>query len=109
MPEEPTPLQEAREELSKFNGLMKNPGWVWLFDQAQEDVQRILNTIATFPRQEITQDTIASWTFQLGEIAGILKHFEKPKFAAAAAQEHYDQLMEQIKDEEDDRGSEASP
>jgi len=105
MPEEPTPLQEAREAVSRFKTLLDDSGWQWLFTQAQADVQGILNGIVSTPRAEITQDTVYSWVFQLGEMAGILKHFDKPQHVLNAAQEEYDQLKDKLRKDDDERES----
>lgn len=99
--EELSPVAEARRELSKFKGLIKNPGFEWLFEQAQEDVQRILNAIVTTPREEISQDVIVSWAFQLGEIAAIQRHFNKPELIVATRAAEVELFMEEQREEDD--------
>jgi hypothetical protein len=85
---------------------MQNPGWNWLASAAQHDVDSILQGLVTTPREEIGIDKVLSWVFQLGEIAGIKKHFDKPQLALATAEEAVAQLMEEerLEDERRDTG-----
>ena len=98
--EEVSQVAEARRELTKFKVTVADPGFKWLFDQAQEDVQRILNTITTTPREEITQDIVYSWVFQLGEIAAIRRHFDKPELIVLTRAADIELFMEAQREED---------
>ena len=99
--QQPSQVAEARAELSKFKALIENPGFKWLFDQAQDDVQRILNGLVAIPREEITIDKVCSWVFQLGEIAAIQRHLDKPRLIIELRAAEIEQFMEEQRKEDD--------